>query len=239
MSAYRRDWVANLPHTEIFRDQGTVGTMVGTRKRFLVALAALIMAVATVLAVSTAKASSEAEAFVQQKVDIGYEILNDESLTDEARHVQFHAFLISLTDVRRIGMFTLGQYARGATPEQTSEFIESFTDYTVAVYEDRLSQYRGQTLMVTGSIDRAADDSVVNAIVVNSNGPTPQPIRAAFRVRSDSNGDPIVIDMQIEGIWLAISQRSDFTAFLQQNSLTVLSEQLRRQTQQILSGPPQ
>ena len=60
MSAYRRDWVANQPHTEIFRDQGTVGTMVGTRKRVLVALAALIMAVATVLAVSTAKASSDA-----------------------------------------------------------------------------------------------------------------------------------------------------------------------------------
>lgn len=239
MSAYHRAWVANLHHTEIFYDQGAAGTVVGTQKRFLVALAALIMAAAAVLTVSTAKASAEAEAFVQQNVDVGYEILNNESLTDEARHAQFHEFLISLTDVRRIGMFTLGQYARGVTPEQTGEFIEAFTDYTVAVYEDRLSQYRGQTLMVTGSIDRAADDSVVNAIVVNPDGPTPQPIRAAFRVRSDSNGDPIVIDMQIEGIWLAISQRSDFTAFLQQNSLSVLSEHLRQRTEQIISGPPQ
>jgi ABC-type transporter MlaC component len=49
------------------------------------------------------------------------------------------------------------------------------------------------------------------------NGPNAQPIKVAFRVRRSADGSPIVTDLQVEGVWLALLQRSDFSAFLQQN----------------------
>jgi phospholipid transport system substrate-binding protein len=181
-----------------------------------------------------AAAASAAESFVQQNIDKGYAILNA-SLSDEQRRAQFRTFMLGLTDTRRIGLFTLGQYANGASKANLDAFNDAFIDYAVAVYESRLSKYKGQTLKVTGSSERAADDVVVNADVVNPNSSNGQPFKVGFRVRKTSDGRPIITDMQVEGVWLALSQRSDFTSFLQQHggSLAALTENLHLQAQQI------
>ena len=196
--------------------------------------AALMMALAMLSASpSQAAAANPAESFVQENVDKGYAILNNTSLSDEQRRAQFRDFILSLTDSRRIGMFTLGPYANSAKKEDIEAFIEAFSEYAVAVYESRLSAYKGQTLKVTGSSQRAADDVVVNTDVVDPKSPSAQRYKAAFRVRKATDGHPIVTDIQIEGIWLSLSQRSDFTGFLQQHNGRIgdLITDLKRQTQ--------
>jgi phospholipid transport system substrate-binding protein len=196
----------------------------------------VIMLVAIIFSApaALAAAATPAESFVQQNIDKGYAILNA-SLSDEQRRAQFRTFMLGLTDTRRIGMFTLGQYANGASKADLDKFTDAFIDYAVAVYESRLSKYKGQTLKVTGSSERAADDIVVNADVVNPNSSNGQPFKVGFRVRKTSDGRPIITDMQVEGVWLALSQRSDFTGFLQQHggSLAALTENLHMQAQQI------
>ena len=198
-------------------------------------LAAVVAAVAMlgIGDVRAAAAANPAEAFVQENVEKGYSILNSTTLSDEQRRSQFRDFMLALTDARRIGMFTLGPYANRASKEDIESFISAFSEYAVAVYESRLSKYKGQTLRVTGSVQRAADDVVVNTDVVNPATPTAQPLRAAFRVRKTSDGRPIVTDIQVEGVWLALSQRSDFTGFLQQHGgrLADLTSDLQRQTE--------
>jgi phospholipid transport system substrate-binding protein len=179
-----------------------------------------------------AAASPETEAFVQQTVDEGYEILNSDSAE---RSTQFRDFLLSLTDMRRIATFTLGQYVNRASEAEVSDFVDAFTDFATTVYEVRLGQYTGQTMRVVSSNDRAADDSVVNAVVVNPAQPNAAQINTAFRVRTNADGGLIITDMQVEGVWLAINQRADFTSFLQQNngSVPALSASLLQQAQQL------
>jgi phospholipid transport system substrate-binding protein len=182
-----------------------------------------------------AASANPAEAFVQQNVDRGYTILNSQSLSPEQRRTQFREFMLSLTDPRRIGMFALGQYANGASKDQIEDFVVAFTDYAIATYETRLSKYKGQTLKVTGSLARAPDDVVVNADVVSSSNANTQPIKVGFRVRKTADGRPIVTDIQVEGVWLALSERSDFTGYLQQHGGNVasLTQLLKTQTQQL------
>ena len=206
----------------------------------LATLLIAILALAAIMAFSPqaafAQSGNATEAFVQQNVDRGYQILNNRSLSSEQRRAQFRNFLLSLTDLHRIGMFTLGQYANGASPADLQAFDKAFTDYAVAVYESRLGKYTGQTLKVTGSVVRAPDDVVVNAVVVNLGaGSNQEPIRAAFRVRKTTDGRPIITDMEVEGIWLALSERSDFTGFLQQHggSVSALADHLRMQADQV------
>lgn len=188
----------------------------------------------SVLTASPAWAANAAESFVQQNIDKGYAILNA-SLADQQRRDQFRAFLLDLTDIKRIALFTLGPYSRGAAAADTDAFVSAFRDYAVAVYESRLSKYKGQSMKVTGSTERAADDIIVNTQVASTSGG--QPINAAFRVRTDG-GKMIVIDMQVEGIWLAISERDSFTSYLQQNGSSVpkLTEHLRDLTEKVRSG---
>jgi len=212
-----------------------------SRAACLIALALAWMMVAALgvsLVSEPARASAESETFIQSTVDDGYVILNSTTLPDEERSMQFQEFMLALTDMRRIARFTLGPYVNRASDAELDDFVEAFTTYAVTVYEDRLSRYAGQTMMVSGSNDRAVDDSVVTAIVHtpdNAIDPNRQSINVAFRVREDADGNPIVIDMQVEGVWLAVSQRADFTSYLQQNngSVPALSASLRRQAEQI------
>jgi phospholipid transport system substrate-binding protein len=198
----------------------------------------VVAALGASLMSAPARASVESEAFIQSSVEQGYEILNNTTVTDEDRSAQFREFMLVLTDMRRIARFTLGPYVNRASDAEVDDFVDAFITYAVAIYEDRLTIYAGQTLTVSGSNDRAEDDSVVTAIVAtpdNDADPNSLSINVAFRVREDANGEPIVIDMQVEGIWLAVNQRADFTSYLQQNngSVPALAASLRRQAENI------
>lgn len=186
---------------------------------FRLNLAAWLFAAATLVSLGGAQAATPAEGYVQQNVQKGLTILNNHSIPDTERRAEFRDFLTSLTDIRRIALFTLGAARRTASPSDVETFVNAFRDYAVAVYESRLNQYSGQTLRVTGSIERAPGDDVVNTVLVDPNQRAngQEPIEVDFRVVSD-NGRFVVIDVSIAGVWLALEERDQFTAFLQQNN---------------------
>lgn len=195
-------------------------------------LAALAIALRMLAAPAVhAAAGNPAETFVQENVDRAFAVLNDTSQSEEQRYMQFRDLILSLMDARRIGMFTLGVYANSASKEDIDAFVAAFGDYTIRfVYGAGFAQTRGQAPKVTGSVQRAADDVIVNCEVGSPNSQNAQPIKIAFRVRKTADGRPIVTDIQVEGVWLALLQRSDFSAFLQRNGRRIaeLTSDLQR-----------
>jgi phospholipid transport system substrate-binding protein len=187
------------------------------------------------LANAPARAASDSETYVQQNINVGLQILNDNSLSPAQRRDKFRSFILQLTDMKRIAMFTLGRYRRGAADQDINDFVSAFTEYANAVYEHHLAKYKGQTMKVTSSTDRSPTDHIVNVQVPGTNGG--QPINAAFRVMTDA-GKPVVVDVEVEGVWLAITQRDQFAGYLQQNGgdLPALSAYLLKQAESIRSG---
>jgi phospholipid transport system substrate-binding protein len=167
------------------------------------------------LTAPAARANSETESYIQKNLDKGFSILNNKVLSDAERREQFRALLLSLAASRRIALFTLGSYAMSATPDAVENFVAAFTNYSISIFEKGLSRYEGQTLKVTGSMDRAADDSVVQAELASPSHA--QPTKVAFRVRRSETGAPTITDLLIEGVSLATTERNDFTAFLQRH----------------------
>lgn len=209
--------------------------------RFLERAMALVAALIVAAGAWTAQAGAESppEVFVQQNVQRGLQILNNHSIPDAQRRAEFRDFLTSLTDIRRIALFTLGAARRTAPPAEVDAFVDAFRNYAVAVYETRLNQYAGQWLRVTGSVERGPGDYVVTTMLVDPSGKTngQEPIEVDFRVLSD-NGRYVVIDASIVGVWLALEERDQFTAFLQQNNENVpaLTQHLEALTEQLRSG---
>jgi phospholipid transport system substrate-binding protein len=163
-------------------------------------------------------AANPAEDFVQDNIHKGLELLNNKQLSTDQRRTQFETFLLGLTDMKRIADFTLGQYRRSASPADLAAFEGAFQNYAVAVYQSYFSKYAGQTLKVTGSQTRAPDDFIVATQLIDPNDKSgQQPLEVDFRVRTDS-GKPVVVDFSVAGIWLALEERDQFTAFLGQNS---------------------
>jgi len=198
------------------------------RALYFFVLVALFSAAA---GVATAAPANDAEAFVQTSIDRGYQILNNKELSATERQVQFRTFLNSITDTKRVALFTLGTFARNASKEDVDRFFTAYDEFAAAMYQGYFDWYTGQSLRVVNSAARAADDVVVYADVIAPNG-APQ-FKVGFRVRKDSAGKNIVTDFQFEGVWLALNQRSDFTSFLQQNkgNFALLSTELEKRTQ--------
>ena len=64
----------------------------------------------------TAQPSNAVQSFVQENIDKGYALLNNDALSEAQRNNQFRGFMLSLMDTRRVGRFTLGPYANSASP---------------------------------------------------------------------------------------------------------------------------
>jgi ABC-type transporter MlaC component len=181
--------------------------------------------------VAAAHQSNEAEAFVQRSIDRGYRILNDKELSADDRQRQFREFVDSITDTKRVALFTLGSYARTAPPAHIDRFMATYHEFAAAMYQGYFDWYTGQRLRVASSTIRSSDDVIVYADVLDPNG-KPQ-FKLGFRVRKNEAQQNIVTDFQFEGVWLALNQRSDFTSFLQQHrgDFVALSTELQKRTE--------
>ncbi len=178
---------------------------------------------------AAASAPPPAEAYVQANVQVGLALLNNHTESTDQKREQFEHFILGLTDMKRIASFTLGQYKRTATPQEQEAFAAAFQNYAVAVYQSYFAKYSGQTLKVTGSQQRAPGDTIVTTQMIDPNDRSgQQPLEVDFRVLTDS-GRYVVIDFSVAGIWLALEERDQFSAFLGQNngSIPTLISHLR------------
>jgi phospholipid transport system substrate-binding protein len=201
------------------------------------AIAILSTLLGFLLSAPSARAADTAESFVAASVEKGTAILNDRTFKANERQERFRGFLISITDPKRIAIFTLGSYARSASGGQLDDYVASFTDFLTAVYQKGLDAYSGQIIRVTGTIARGDSDAVVNAEII-AKEPTTPPLRIAFRVRKNEAGAFIVTDLQVAGAWLTLTERSDFAAYLQQHhgDIGALSGELKKRAAEIHSG---
>jgi ABC-type transporter MlaC component len=181
--------------------------------------------------IGDAHKANEAEAFVQASIERGYGILNNKELGASERQMQFREFLNSITDTKRVALFTLGTFARQGSQADIDRFLAIYDEFAAAMYQGYFDWYTGQSLRVANSVVRTPDDVVVYADVIGPNG-TPQ-FKLGFRVRKDAAQKNIVTDFQFEGVWLVLNQRSDFTSFLQQNrgNFALLNTELQKRTQ--------
>lgn len=199
------------------------------RKWTVPALAALFVAGS----LGTAQAASPAEDFIQSNVSRGLAIL-DSSEPKEQKRTDFRSFLIQLTDLKRIALYTLGPAKNVASPADVNAFVDAFKDYAFAVYETEFQQYSGQTIKVTGSLQRAAGDYLVRTVLLDPHKSNSDPIKVDFRVMGDA-GHFSVVDITVEGLDLAITEQDDFQSFLAEhnNNVKQLTENLKQRAENV------
>lgn len=160
--------------------------------------------------------ADQAQTFVQDNIHKGLDILNNKSLSTDQRRSQFEQFLLGLTDMKRIALFTLGQYRRTAPPEDIEAFVGAFQGYAVAAYQSYFAKYTNQTLKVVGSTEPRPTDFIVQTQLIDPSSNQP-PAEVDFRVRTDT-GKPVLVDVAYQGVWLSLEQRDQFVSFLGQNN---------------------
>jgi phospholipid transport system substrate-binding protein len=186
-------------------------TIIMHRRHILLGAGTLILVPAFV---PQAWAANPAEDFVRSNIQAGFDILNDRSLAPAARRDRFAAFLLGLTDARRVALFLLGRYADGQSQEDLDAYVTAYRDYVLSIYQTYFQLYAGQSLRVLSSRERAPGDFIVTTSMV---GQPDSAMEIDFRVRTD-NGKPLLVDVAVAGVWLALAQRDQIQAVLAQNN---------------------
>ena len=200
-------------------------------------LLALAAVVALAMPFAAARAATPAEEFVQNNVQKGLTILNGNGSKEQKRE-EFRNFLLKLTDLKRIADYTLGPVKNSTSPADLAAFEDAFREYAFAVYESEFQKYSGQTLKVTGSIQRKADDYLVTTVLIDPHAPkSSDPITVDFRIFG-TPGHFTVGDITVLGLDLAITEQDDFTSFLSQNnnSVKALTANLKERAARVRAG---
>ena len=140
-----------------------------------------------------------------------------------SREARFRDLLREGFDLPFIARFALGPNWRRATAEQRSDYLGVFGEYVVQTYSSRLGGYAGETMNIVAERRAGERDSVVETEIVRPNGP---PVTAEWRVRV-IDGEYRIIDIAIEGISMAVTKRSEFSAVIQSKGIDGLIAALR------------
>jgi len=164
------------------------------------------------LAASPPANSADAVAFMNHLWNRAAELLNNK--TDPAiRQARFRQLFHDDFDGAGLARFVLGRYWQSASGHEQQEFVKLFENYVVFVYTARLADFGGQTFKIRGS--RSDGDSAIVSTDVISPGST-SPLKMDWRLVND-NGAYKINDVSVEGVSMAVTQRSEFASVVQRN----------------------
>ena len=170
-------------------------------------------------------ATQLAESFVQSVGDRAVEILK--SCGQEGAEADQDALgdlIRSGFNIELIGRFVLGKYARKATRAQLREYKSLYREFFVGSYSRQLCAFRGDLVTVLGSQPVGARDLMVDTRVDRDG----QSLNASWRVRRSKSKDAYqIIDLVIDGVSMALSQREEFSSIIVNGGVERLLEVLR------------
>lgn len=194
---------------------------------------AAVLALALMAFSPSAKADEAAEAFVAELGGKAIEILGDEDMTSQETEASFRTLLLEAMDIRRVGLFALGQYARLPTKEEKETYFDLLGEFIVKVYLGRLTGYSDQEFIVTSSTEKGKKgrEVIVDSRIEFADGR--EPLKVDWWLLRNKDGSFKVFDVNVAGIWMAQEQRGAFSSHIRNNGgkFEALLVHLRAQTQ--------
>jgi phospholipid transport system substrate-binding protein len=171
------------------------------------------LAIAVIAGLSVAPrpvAADEAPvAFVRALGDQAVSVIRRPDMPLTTKAAYFGQMVRQDFDVTGICRFVLGPYWRGASPKEQQQFCDGFADRLVRFYGQRLAQSGNEEFLVTGS-RIGSDGVIVTSRIIPPRG---APIAVDWRL-GVSDGVYKIEDVAIDGVSMALAQRSEIAALI-------------------------
>tara|TARA_B100000686_G_scaffold124792_1_gene132274 strand:+ start:5164 stop:5763 length:600 start_codon:yes stop_codon:yes gene_type:complete len=140
--------------------------------------------------------------------------LTDSAVDQAKKESQFGELFDKNFDVPSISRFVLGKYWKQATLDQKKNFIKAFRNYVVKTYSSRFNEYAGEQLKLL-NFENQSNPKIflVHTILEIKNSPV---IKVDWKIGKKKDRY-VILDIIIEGISLAVTQRSEFVSVIDQN----------------------
>ncbi len=132
----------------------------------------------------------------------------------EEKQQSFRKTFLSAVDLKTAARFTLGRYARTATPEQIQTYTDALTDNIIYTWTKRFSDYAGDEIVFKGSRKSESGDFYITSSIELPE--TQNNVEVIWRI-VDKKGTLKLADLVVEGVSMLMSYRNEYTSILQQN----------------------
>ncbi|MEX2310989.1 MAG: ABC transporter substrate-binding protein [Rhodospirillales bacterium] len=162
-----------------------------------------------------AKLAENAEAFIVRLGDEAISKLTDKKITIDEQEQRFRSIVQEYVAFNTIARWVLGgRYWKVASEAQQNRYLKLFEDLMVATYAHRFQNYSGEKMIVNAT--RIIDDTQAMVQTALHRPNADKPLQVDWRVR-ETEGRLRVIDIMVEGLSMAQSQRSEFSSVLREN----------------------
>ena len=159
-------------------------------------------------------AESDPGSYVMEMTTNAINTLTNKSISQNEKESQFGKLFDKNFDIPSISRFVLGKYWKQASLDQKKNFIKAFRNYVVKTYSSRFNEYSGEKLkLVNYENEKNPKIFLVHTILERQDAPV---IKVDWRIGKKKDRF-VILDIIIEGISLAITQRSEFVSVIDQN----------------------
>ena len=163
-------------------------------------------------------AESDPGSYVMEMTTNAINTLTNKSISQNEKESQFGKLFDKNFDIPSISRFVLGKYWKQASLDQKKNFIKAFRNYVVKTYSSRFNEYSGEKLkLINYENEKNPKIFLVHTILERQDAPV---IKVDWRIGKKKDRF-VILDIIIEGISLAITQRSEFVSVIDQNEGSV------------------
>ena len=195
--------------------------------RSLLVPVVLALAVCLLPAVAPALDTKQAATFLAALQEKAASRLGDTSISEKEKEENFRKLFNENFDVPAIGQFVIGRYWRNASEADRKAFLKVFEDAMVQRFLPLLAENSSERFQI-GTVTPDGNNenmALIDSRIIRQEG---EPYQVRWRVR-ESNGDFKILDIVAEGVSMAITYRSEYSAVLKSNGgqLPPLTDALR------------
>ena len=158
--------------------------------------------------------SIEPDVFVQSTVNRASEALSNK-YSKEEKIKKLKQIASETVDIDGIGRYTLGSYKNKITDSQMIEYKILFREYFLKSFASRLAEYSNPEIEVISKKKLSENYTMVSSILVSTEQ-RPE-VSIDWRVSTKNPSNPLIMNLVIEGLSLARTQKEEFSSIIQSN----------------------
>ena len=149
------------------------------------------------------------------------------NLSESERIVNFRNLYLDSFDNYYISRFVLGQYWKRLDSNMRKQFVESFNNYIVTTYAPKFKGWEGTFKATDSLLENNYYNVKMN--VLNKDGPT---LKFMWKIYLDKNKDFKILDVNIDGVSMLVTQRAEFMSVIKNNPKGVIGliEAMKKKT---------
>ena len=165
---------------------------------------------------------------VKKKVSVIFDLLGKQEIEKNERNEKIVGELNEIMDFKLAAYLSLGKHWKKISKTQKKEFVETFQQYINNYIVEKIDLYTNQKIDI-GDSKIVKKGRAELEIGILSGGET---LQVNFKLRKNKKKEWRVYDVDIEGVSLITTFRSQFSGVLKNSSFEELLEKLKNPTEQ-------